>query len=141
MIRVRFQRRDISSPVSRWRDCRPEENLVWTARAGKSLAELSTVKIKVQIDRRSGAIRFLSADGRKLLSESTGLPRQIESGEKIRTWEYFNWTKEEKLSAKGILSEDLERMTCKGALYQLRRETSAHASAGVRIRIRDRHCF
>ena len=113
VIRVRFQRRDIFSSVSRWRDCRPEENLVWTARAGKSLAELSTGKIKVQIDRRSGAIRFLSADGRKLLSESTGLPRQIESGEKIRTWEYFNWTKEEKLSAKGILSEDLERMTCK----------------------------
>ena len=113
VIRVRFQRRGISSSVSRWRDCRPEENLVWTARAGKSLAELSTGKITVQIDKRSGAIRFLSADGRKLLSESTGLPRQIESGEKIRTWEYFNWTKEEKLSAKGILSEDLERMTCK----------------------------
>ena len=113
VIRVRFQRRDIFSSVSRWRDCRPEENLVWTARAGKSLAELSTGKLTVQIDRRSGAIRFLSADGRKLLSESTGLPRQIESGEKIRTWEYFNWTKEEKLSAKGILSEDLERMTCK----------------------------
>ena len=113
VIRVRFQRRGISSSVSRWRDCRPEENLVWTARAGKSLAELSTGKITVQIDKRSGAIRFLSADGRKLLSESTRLPRQIESGEKIRTWEYFNWTKEEKLSAKGILSEDLERMTCK----------------------------
>lgn len=113
VIRVRFQRRGISSSVSRWRDCRPEENLVWTARAGKSLAELSTGKITVQIDKRSGAIRFLSAGGRKLLSESTGLPRQIESGEKIRTWEYFNWTKEEKLSAKGILSEDLERMTCK----------------------------
>ena len=113
VIRVRFQRRGISSSVSRWRDCRPEENLVWTARAGKSLAELSTGKITVQIDKRSGAIRFLSADGRKLLSESTGLPRQIESGEKTRTWEYFNWTKEEKLSAKGILSEDLERMTCK----------------------------
>ena len=113
VIRVRFQRRDIFSSVSRWRDCRPEENLVWTARAGKSLAELSTGKLTVQIDRRSGAIRFLSADGRKLLSESTGLPRQIESGEKIRTWEYFNWTKEEKHSAKGILSEDLERMTCK----------------------------
>ena len=113
VIRVRFQRRGISSSVSRWRDCRPEENLVWTARAGKSLAELSTGKITVQIDKRSGAIRFLSAGGRKLLSESTVLPRQIESGEKIRTWEYFNWTKEEKLSAKGILSEDLERMTCK----------------------------
>lgn len=113
VIRVRFQRRGISSSVSRWRDCRPEENLVWTARTGKSLAELSTGKITVQIDKRSGAIRFLSAGGRKLLSESTGLPRQIESGEKIRTWEYFNWTKEEKLSAKGILSEDLERMTCK----------------------------
>lgn len=113
VIRVRFHRRDVSSSGFHWWDCRPEKNLFWTARAGKSLAELSTGKITVQIDKRSGAIRFLSADGRRLLSESAGLPRQIEPGKKIRTWEYFNWAKEEKLSAKGILSEDLERMTCK----------------------------
>ena len=113
VIRVRFQRRGISSSVSRWRGLQTggESCLDSTCReiTGGTLHR----KITVQIDKRSGAIRFLSAGGRKLLSESTGLPRQIESGEKIRTWEYFNWTKEEKLSAKGILSEDLERMTCK----------------------------
>ncbi len=113
VIRIQFRRRGVSASGCACWNFRPEEDLIWSARAGKSLAELSTEKLTVQIDRRSGAIRFLSKDGRRLLSEPTGLPRQIEPGEKIRTWEYFDWKKDEKLFAKGILYEDLERMTCK----------------------------
>ena len=30
-----------------------------------------------------------------------------------RTWEYFDWSKNENLSAKGILAEDLERLNSK----------------------------
>ena len=91
----------------------PEGPVAWTARAGKSLVELSTDKVRIQADRRSGALRFFDRDGRRLLSERTALPRQIESGDTIRTWEYFDWQKNEKLAAKGILAEDLERMNHK----------------------------
>lgn len=113
VIRVQFLSEGSPDPAPGWWDRRPERPVAWTARAGKSLAELSTDKIRIQADRRSGALRFFDSDGRRLLSESTALPRQIEIGDSIRTWEYFDWQKNEKLSAKGILSEDLERMNHK----------------------------
>ena len=110
VIRVRFVSREVpTSGPGAW-NFLPDKSVPWTARAGRSLVELSTAKITVQIDKRSGALRFLSRDGRRLLTEKTALPRQVEGGKRVRTWEYFDWQKEEKLSAKGILAEDLERM-------------------------------
>lgn len=110
VIRVRFVSREVpTSGPGAW-NFLPDKSVPWTARAGKSLVELSTTKITVQIDKRSGALRFLSRDGRRLLTEKTALPRRVEGGKRVRTWEYFDWQKEEKLSAKGILAEDLERM-------------------------------
>ena len=110
VIRVRFVSREFpTSGPGAW-NFLPDKSVPWTARAGRSLVELSTAKITVQIDKRSGALRFLSRDGRRLLTEKTALPRQVEGGKRVRTWEYFDWQKEEKLSAKGILAEDLERM-------------------------------
>ena len=113
VIRVQFICRGTSPSVSGWWNFRPEPDVTWTARAGKSLAELSTGKLMVQIDRRSGALRFFDKKGCRLLSEKTSLPRQIEIGTPTRTWEYFDWSKNEKLSAKGILAEDLERLNSK----------------------------
>ena len=91
----------------------PEEAPAWTARAGKSLAELATEELKVQIDKRSSAIRFLDKNSRKLLTESRLLPRLIEPGDPVRTWNYFDWPREEKLYAKGILAEDRELIRSK----------------------------
>ena len=91
----------------------PEEAPAWTARAGKSLAELATEELKVQIDKRSGAIRFLDKNGRKLLTESRLLPRLIEPGDPVRTWNYFDWPREENLYVKGILAEDRELVRSK----------------------------
>lgn len=108
IIRVQFFRENAPLPGSGYWNCVPDAAPAWTARAGKSLAELAAGELKVQIDKRSGAIRFLAQDGRKLLTESRLMPRRIEAGDKIRTWNYFDWLKEEKLSVKGILPEDRE---------------------------------
>ncbi len=113
IIRVQFFNGNTPVPDSGYWNYVPAAVPVWTARAGKSLAELATGDLKVQIDRRSGAIRFLDKSGRKLLTESRLLPRRIETGAKVRTWNYFDWTKEEKLSVKGILPEDRERINSK----------------------------
>ena len=48
-----------------------------------------------------------------LLEEKAELPRQIENLPTPRTWVYFNWTQKEKISAKGILDDSLERMNQK----------------------------
>ena len=67
----------------------------------------------MQIDKRSGAIRFLDKNGRKLLTESRLLPRLIEPGDPVRTWNYFDWPREENLYVKGILAEDRELVRSK----------------------------
>lgn len=113
VIRVQFIGRDVPEPPHSFWHFPPEQAPAWSARAGKSLAELVSGQIRIQIDKRSGAIRFLDHTGRKLLTESRALPRKVEHGQKIRTWNYFDWTKEEKLMVKGILNEDLERINNK----------------------------
>lgn len=113
VIRVRFVGKDTPEPPHSFWHFPPDQAPAWSARAGKSLAELTSGQIKIQIDKRSGAIRFLDLEGRKLLTESRVLPRKVENGQKIRTWNYFDWTKEEKLMVKGILNEDLEQINNK----------------------------
>ena len=113
VIRVRFSDRNCAAPPCGLWNFMPEKVPSWTARSGKYLAELSTGQLTVQIDKRSGALRFLDRDGRRLLTESRLLPRRIETGSKFRTWNYFDWPREEKISAKGILDEDLERLNNK----------------------------
>lgn len=113
VIRVQFWGRNLSVPAAGYWNYIPEEAPAWTARAGKSLAELDTAELKVQIDKRSGAIRFLDKNGRKLLTESRLLPRLIEPGDPVRTWNYFDWLREEKLYVKGILAEDRELIKSK----------------------------
>ena len=113
VIRIQFFDRSQKAPASGYWNYVPESVPAWTARAGKSLAELATKELKVQIDKRSGALRFLNKNGCKLLTESRLLPRLIEAEGKPRTWNYFDWTREESLSVKGILSEDRERITGK----------------------------
>ena len=113
VIRVQFMGRDMPEPPHSFWHFPPEQAPTWSARAGKSLAELASGQIKIQIDKRSGAIRFLDHEGRKLLTESRVLPRKVKNGQKICTWNYFDWAREEKLMVKGILNEDLERLNNK----------------------------
>ena len=117
IIRVQFRpgnaARNAGAPRDGYWNYIPEEAPAWTARAGKSLAELATEELKVQIDKRSGAIRFLDKNNRKLLTESRLLPRLIEPGDPVRTWNYFDWPREENLYVKGILAEDRELVRSK----------------------------
>ena len=92
---------------------RPDVPVSWTAKAGKTLVEAATEKLKIRIDKRTGALQFYDANGKLLLSEKADLPRQIEIGARPDTWTYFDWAKNEKLSAKGNLADDLERMNQK----------------------------
>ena len=59
VIRVQFWNKNLSAPAAGYWNYVPEEAPEWTARAGKALAELAAAELKVQIDKRSGAIRFL----------------------------------------------------------------------------------
>ncbi len=91
----------------------PEGPVSWTARAGKNLVEVATENLKARIDKKTGAVQFFDQKGKLLLAERPDLPRQIETGVHSHAWAYFDWGKNEKLSAKGVLTDDMERMNQK----------------------------
>ena len=113
VIRVQFQKgQNADFAQSYW--SYETKNQVWrTARAGKSLVEVETEKITIRIDKRTGAIQFFNKEKIRLLSEKIALPRRIELGATSQTWVYFDWRKEEKLAAKGILDDELIPMNQK----------------------------
>lgn len=90
-----------------------EPTVSWTAKEGKTLIEMATGKIKIRISKKSGALQFFDKSGKLLLHEKETLPRQIETEGGSQTWVYFDWAKNEKISAKGILADHLERMNQK----------------------------
>lgn len=144
IIRVQFVKGPMAVFESGYWDYEPESPVRWTAKEGRNLAEITTGKLVVRIDKKTGAIQFFSKQGKLLLSEKDTLPRQLEAaagadagagtagmrgttgaggvtgsggvpgaGSNFRSWIYFNWAKSEKLYAKGMLADDLERMNQK----------------------------
>ena len=93
---------------------KPEKAAAWTAREGKTLIEIAVGKLTVRIDKKTGALQFMEKGGKTLLGEKAALPRQMEARPGAQTvsriWEYFDWGKKEKLWAKGLLADDLERI-------------------------------
>ena len=82
-------------------------------RGQEGLAELTTEKLTVRIDKKTGALTFLDKTGKCLLAEKAALPRQMEYSSVAEGWLYFDWPKKEKLYAKGVLDSKLEPMNQK----------------------------
>lgn len=111
VIRVQFIRgKDGKFPQGHW-DSETETAVVWSARAGKNTVELSTDKLTVRIEKKTGALTFLDNQGRKLLSEGRPVPRRSDG--RSRTWTYFAWEREEKMVAKGVLAANQEPLSHK----------------------------
>ena len=109
MIRVQFLRGRMGNFAPGYWDYKPEKSISWSAKEGKNLVEIATAKLTVRIDKKTGALLFYDKKGTVLLAEKAALPRRVEPADR-ETWVYFDWPKKEKLSAKGMLSDDLERM-------------------------------
>ena len=111
VIRVQFVRENEGKfPQGYW-DSEPETGVNWSARAGKDTVELATDRLIVRIRKKTGALTFFDRQGRKLLEENTEMPRQLDGIS--RTWTYFQWPKEEKIFAKGILAGNQEPLSHK----------------------------
>lgn len=72
---------------------------------GRDVVTFSTGKLTVQIAKKTGALTFFDASGRKLLAEKENPPRQVDTVTH-KVWNYFDWTRQERLSAKGVLKDD-----------------------------------
>lgn len=113
IFRIQFKQGDTMPFKSSFWDYEPETPVSWTARAGKSLIQAETQDLAVRIDKKTGALQFFNKEGKLLLREDPGMPRRISDRPFPETWNYFDWDKNEKIYAKGILPDDLERMNNK----------------------------
>jgi len=89
-----------------------EEKAQFTIRENPSIVEILMKKLVVRIEKKTGALSFLNRKGELLFKESAKEPHQIEP-DVLKTWNYFEWAKNERIVAKGILNTDLEQVNGK----------------------------
>ncbi|MDD5936854.1 MAG: 3'-5' exonuclease, partial [Clostridiales bacterium] len=110
IIRVQFHKGQEAEFESGYWNYQPKEPVVWSARESRLQYEIATGQIVIRVDKKTGALQFYDKRGIPLLKEKEALPRQMEmEKEQSQTWNYFDWPSKEKLYAKGILDDDMER--------------------------------
>ena len=82
----------------------------WSAKESKTAVLVETEKLRVMVEKKDGAVQFLTPDNKTILSEKRDEPRMIDGG---MTWTFFDWSGSEKLKAKGILSTEWLDLTAK----------------------------
>lgn len=83
---------------------RMEKN--WKLRDMRTTVEFSGPELCLQVDKASGAVRYLSGEKKPLLAERSRDCRLIEDGgARLRAWLYLDRTKGEKLYAPGMRGE------------------------------------
>lgn len=78
----------------------------WKYREARDRIEMTTGKLLLRVDKKTGAISFYTAKERLLLSENALLPRQVEKTPGNQTRTYFEWTKKEILKARGLTDSE-----------------------------------
>ena len=112
IVRVQFVRGQVESfGEGKWKYS-GEETLRFVTRENPSVFEIVTKKLIIRMEKKTGALSFLDTKGTLLFKEAAKEPRQIEP-EVSKTWSYFEWAKNERISAKGILDTDLEQVNGK----------------------------
>lgn len=112
IVRVQFVRGQTDSFGEGVWNYAGEEKASFTTKENMTVYEISTKKFSVCVEKKTGALTFLDKKGVVLLKESGKEPRQIEP-ELSKTWNYFEWAKNEKIVAKGILDDDLQQVNGK----------------------------
>ncbi len=82
----------------------------WRCRETREAAELATERLLVRVGKKSGAVSFFTSDGKRLLVEQEKEPRLLVQGARDQVWMFFDWAKDEKIWAKGVLDDDLLKM-------------------------------
>ena len=112
IVRVQFVRGQADAFVEGKWNYTGEKISRFVTRENPTMFEILTKKLLVRMEKKSGALSFLDTKGTLLFKESAKEPHQIES-EVLKTWNYFEWAKNERISAKGILDTDLEQVNGK----------------------------
>ena len=112
VVRVQFVRGQADTFTDGNWNYTGEKKAQFSTRENAAVFEIITKKLVVRIEKKNGTISFLDTKGMLLFKESGKEPRQIEPDIQ-KTWNYFEWAKNERIVAKGILDEDLEQVNGK----------------------------
>ena len=82
-----------------------QTKIKWQQKETREAILINTKEIQLTIDKKSGAISYANAAGKTVLKEKTAPPRQMDVVKK-QNWMYFDWSRSERLSAKGVLKDD-----------------------------------
>ena len=112
IVRVKFIRGQADSFAEGKWNYTGEQSVRFMTRENAAVFEIATKKLVVRVEKKTGALSFLDTKGTLLFKESGKEPRQIEP-DILKTWNYFEWAKNERMFAKGILDTDLEQVNGK----------------------------
>lgn len=82
-----------------------QTKIKWQQKETREAILINTKEIQLTVDKKSGAISYANAAGKTVLKEKTAPPRQMDVVKK-QNWMYFDWSRSERLSAKGVLKDD-----------------------------------
>lgn len=82
-----------------------QTKIKWQQKETREEILINTKEIQLTVDKKSGAISYANAAGKTVLKEKTAPPRQMDVVKK-QNWMYFDWSRSERLSAKGVLKDD-----------------------------------
>ena len=82
-----------------------QTKIKWQQKETREAILINTKEIQLTVDKKSGAISYANAAGKTVLKEKTAPPRQMGVVKK-QNWMYFDWSRSERLSAKGVLKDD-----------------------------------
>ena len=106
-IRIQFRKGQIGDFTEGCFVRKPDKDFKWTAKDERVRLVLQTDKIKVVVEKQTGAVQFFNVKTNALLlQEKATEPRLVEADPRPKTWTFFDWGKKEKLKAKGIGKED-----------------------------------
>ncbi len=98
-VRILFSKDDIKSMQSLPDEVKHNPSVKWIGSDTRDAVEIKLEKLTVRIDKKTGAVSFISKKGDILLSENPVTARQYHGNANI-WWEYFDWSKKENLSAR-----------------------------------------
>lgn len=107
MIRITFGPEEKRKEIEMSSDTK----IHWECKELREKVLIQTKNVIVSIEKGAGAISFYDKNQKLLLAERSREPRQIERGKQCRNWNYFEWQRSERITAKGILKE--ERLSLK----------------------------
>lgn len=100
-VKITFSKDSFSESRKTPSEIELPENVKWNCMEGRDDVRIVMGKMTVRIDKRSGIMSFMDTKGVIFLKEQDLVQRQFHTSQPV-AWQYFEWTKKENLSVRGI---------------------------------------